>query len=173
MYITGTEIGKYGFFKAILPFLARRKKKRNYELGFIKGSVRGVIYGNPGENYSSIKKKLNLPNGTLTYYLRTLEKEGIIRSERDGFLKRFYPSKQTGETKSEVMELTEIQQNIYELIQDNPGISQNKILKKLETEISQQKLNYHIQKMVKARIIKVERAGKRTKCFVIRDENDN
>jgi DNA-binding MarR family transcriptional regulator len=169
MYITTTEVGKYGFFKALLPFLARRKKKRNYELGFIKGSVKGVIYGNPGENYSSIKKKLNLPNGTLTYYLRTLEKEGIIRSERDGFLKRFYPRK--GVITSETLELTEIEKDIYTKIQNTPGIYQKEICKQLD--ISQQNLNYHIQKMVKARIIRIEREGNDSKCFVIRDETED
>jgi len=160
-----TEIGKYSFFKAIAPFFAKHKKKRNYEHGYIKGSVRGVIYGNPGENYSAIKKVLGLPNGTLTYYLKALEKEGVVRSERDGFLKRFYP---VGEKEStEVLELTEIQKNISNIIKNNPGISQKDILTRLD--ISQQNLSYHIHLMSDARIIKVERKGRRNKYYIIQE----
>ncbi|WP_455392737.1 winged helix-turn-helix transcriptional regulator [[Eubacterium] cellulosolvens] len=163
LFITTTELGKFSFFKAIAPFLAKRRKKRNYEHGFIKGSVRGVIYANPGENYSSIKKILELPNGTLTYYLKALEKEGMIRAERDGFLKRFYPAK--GRTDDEVMEFTEVQKDIHDIIRNQPGIYQKDIQSKLG--ISQQKLNYHINLMVDARVIEVQREGKRSKCFVI------
>jgi len=150
LFITITEVGKISFFNAIAPFFTKHKKKRNYEHGFIKGSVRGVIYANPGENYSSIKKTLELPNGTLTYYLKALEKEGMIRSERDGFLKRFYPTK--GMLSAEVFELTDIQKDIHEIIKKNPGIYQKDIQSKLD--ISQQRLNYHIKLMVDARILK-------------------
>jgi len=163
MYITSTEIGKFGFFSTLSPLFAKSRKKRNYEMGFIKGSVRGVIYANPGENYSNIKKILNLPNGTLTYYLKSLEKEGMIRFERDGFLKRFYPT--IGRISKDILELTEIQKGIYNLIQKNPGISQKDISSKLK--ISLQRVNYHIQLLIDARIIKIIREGKITKCFII------
>jgi len=163
MYITSTEIGKFGFFSTLAPLFAKGKKKRNYELGFIKGSVRGVIYANPGENYSNIKKILNLTNGTLTYYLKSLEEEKMIISERDGFLKRFYPT--IGRISKDILELTEIQKGIYKLIQKNPGISQKDISSKLE--ISLQRVNYHIQLLIDARIIKIMRDGKITKCFII------
>lgn len=165
MIITSTEVGKYSFFKAIVPFFTKHKKKRNYEHGYIKGSVRGVIYGNPGENYSSIKKILGLPSGTLTYYLKALEKDGVVRSERDGFLKRFYPAGEKGGT--ELLELTDIQKNICNIIKNNPGISQKDILTKLD--ISQQNLSYHIQLMSNARIIKVERKGRRNKYYIIQE----
>jgi DNA-binding transcriptional ArsR family regulator len=163
MFITGTEVGKYGFLKLLTPLLAKRKKKRNYELGYIKGSVRGVIFANPGENYSSIKKILKLPNGTLTYYLKALEKERVIRSERDGFLKRFYPAE--GSIATETLELSELQKNIYEIIQQTPGSYQKDIQARLD--ISQQRLNYHIQLMVDARILKVEIEGNKSRYYVL------
>jgi DNA-binding MarR family transcriptional regulator len=165
MFVTGTELGKYGFFKLFAPLLSKRKKKRNYELGFIKGSVRGVIYANPGENYSTIKKILDLPNGTLTYYLKALEKEKMIRSERDGFLKRFYPTVMKND--HETVELTEIQKEIYNTIKEKQGLSQKDIRTKLN--ITQQRLNYHIQLMVDARIIRLEKDGKLTRCYIIEE----
>lgn len=162
-FIISTEIGRFGFYSAIAPLYAKRRKKLNYDLGYIKGSVRGVIYANPGENYSTIKRILNIPNGTLTYYLRSLEKEGIIRSERDGFLKRFYPAE--GMITTVLLELTDIQKEIYNVVKNSMGIFQKDIQSKLD--ISQQRLNYHIQLMINARLIKVEKIGKRSKYFVL------
>jgi predicted transcriptional regulator len=166
IFITSTEIGKFGFFGAVAPLYTKiRKKKKDHEYGFIKGSIRGYIVGNPGDNYSTIKRMLELPNGTLTYYLKVLEREGFIRSERDGFLKRFYP---VGlKIKKEVLELTDTQVDIYNIIKEVPGIYQKDILARLK--ISQQNLSYHIQLMVKSRILKIEQDGNKTKCFIIED----
>jgi parallel beta-helix repeat protein len=166
LFITSTEVGKFGFFSAIAPLYTKtRKKKKDHEYGYIKGSVRGYILGNPGESYNNIKRTLNLPNGTLAYYLRVLEREHIIRSERDGFRRRFYPAK--GSSANDVFDLSDIQRKIKNIIQKLPGISQKEILSYLD--ISQQKLNYHIQLMVKARIIRLKREGKSTKCYIIDD----
>lgn len=163
LFIGGTEVGKYTFFSTMSPLYSKQRKKRDMEFGYIKGSVRGYILGNPGENYNSIKRVLNLPNGTLAYHLKDLEKEGIVKSERDGTYKRFYPAE--GIITSELLELSDIQNDIYNTIMDNPGLSQKDIQSRLD--ISQQRLNYQIQQMADARLIRVERDGKRTKCFVI------
>ncbi len=166
MFIGSTEMGKYGFFGAIGPLYTKtRKRKKDHEYGYIKGSVRGYILGNPGESYNTIKNELELPNGTLAYYLKVLERDRLIKSERDGFLKRFYPI--GGMKVKDVLELSQVQENIKMVIQKHPGASQKDILANLD--ISQQKLNYHIQLMVKARMIKLEREGKITKCYVIED----
>ena len=97
-----------------------------------------------------------------------LRREGIICSERDGFHVRFYPAH--GNISSDVLELSPVQKEIKDVIQTNPGISQKDILTHLD--ISQQKLNYHIQLMKKARIIRLEREGKITKCYILEDSNE-
>ena len=81
--------------------------------------------GNPGESYNVIKRVLGMPNGTLASYLKSLESEGEIRSERDGYLKRFYPA--DGRITSDVLEMTDFQKNIMNSIENNPGISQAEI----------------------------------------------
>jgi parallel beta-helix repeat protein len=169
IFVLSTEFGKYKFFAAMgaMYSKARKKKKKDHEYGYIKGSIRGYILGNPGESYNSIKRILDLPNGTLAYYLKVLETERIIRSERDGFLRRFYPI--GGNFSSDILELTELQENIKRIIQNQPGISQKDILAQME-DISQQKMNYHIQLLEKARIIKIDRTGKGTQCFIIEEE---
>ncbi|MFX0142315.1 MAG: winged helix-turn-helix transcriptional regulator, partial [Candidatus Hodarchaeota archaeon] len=103
--------------------------------------------------------------GALAYYLRVLEREELIKSERDGMFKRFYPTK--GKIIREVFELTNTQQDIYSTIKKNFGISQKNISDKLS--LSQSTINYHIQLMVNARIIRIEREGKKTKCFIVEE----
>jgi DNA-binding MarR family transcriptional regulator len=164
-FLAITEVGKFGFFSALGPFYSKQRKKKGDEYINNRSSVQSFINENPGERYNDIKRILHLPNGTLTYYLNALEREGLIKSERDGVFKRFYPSK--GITVKESIELTEIQKAIFNIIKINPGVTQKNIMSALG--ISQQNLNYHIQLMVKARVIKLERVGNKTKCYIIEE----
>ncbi len=165
-FIAATEVGKYGFFAGIVPLYSKsRKKNLDKNFGYKKGLIFGYILGNPGENYNAIKRVLNLNNGALAYYLRILEKEGVIKSERDGMYKRFYPAR--GDITKDVLELTEVQKGIYNTIKDHLGISQKEISSYLG--IPRQTVNYHIQMMVDARVIRMEREGKRTRCYILED----
>ncbi|UCH88502.1 MAG: right-handed parallel beta-helix repeat-containing protein, partial [Thermoplasmata archaeon] len=168
-FISATEVGKYGFFSSIAPLYSKnRRRKRDQEDGYNKGLIMGYIDGNPGESYSSIKSALKLNNGTLAYYLRILIREEIIRAERDGTLKRFYPAK--GRITRDVLELSDIQNKIFDAVKESPGISQKAIQEQLD--ISQQRLNYQIKLMADARLIRLEREGKLTKCYVVKDEEN-
>jgi parallel beta-helix repeat protein len=166
--VFGTEVGKYKFFATVIvPLYSRtlKKRKKNYQDGYIRGSVRGYIIGNPGETYNTIKRVLELPNGTLAYHLKFLEREGEIKTERDGIYKRFYPVE--GRISEEVIELSKIQKKIVDLVKKLPGLTQREISKKLDEPA--QKINYHISMMVDARVIKLKRIGNKTKCYIIED----
>ena len=168
IFVTATEVGKYKFFATfVAPLYSRelKKRKKTYKNGFIRGKVLGYILGNPGENYSSIKQKLTLTNGALAYHLKVLEREQDIRSERDGMLKRFYPYE--GKVTAEILELSKLQKRILNVIKGNPGISQTTISKKLNESV--QRVNYHVQLMVEARLIRLERDGNKTKCYILEE----
>lgn len=162
-FIGGTETGKYKFFGLLAPLYVKPRKRRSQDTIFTQGKINGYIIANPGDHYNSIKKRLDLPNGTLAYHLKVLERDGKIRSEKDGFLKRFYPTR--GKVTEEVFEFTDVQRNIYNVIRANPGISQKEIITQLN--IAQQNLNYHIQLMVNARVIQVVHEGKITRCYIL------
>ena len=70
-----------------------------------------------------------------------------------------------GKISKEVFDFTNIQQDICNVFKKNPGISQKELSIKLD--ISLQRLNYHTQLMTDARIIKVEKEGKSTRCYII------
>jgi parallel beta-helix repeat protein len=164
IFIAGTEVGKYGFFGGIIPLYTKaRKKKLDKNYGYKKGLVMGCILSNPGESYNAIKRTLDLNNGSLAYYLKVLKREGAIKSERDGMYKRFYPTKVNITT--DKFELSNLQKDIYKTIKENLGITQKEISSRLG--IAHQTINYHIQLMRDARIIRLDRDGKKTKCFII------
>ena len=79
--------------------------------------------------------------------------------------KRFYPAK--GNITKDVFELTDVQKNIYHTIKEHLGITQKEISSRLG--IAQQTVNYHIQLMTDARIIRIDRDGRKTKCFVLEE----
>ncbi len=162
-FIAGTEVGKYGFFSANAPLYTKKRRKKDEKYGYNRGLVQGYIDGNPGESYNAIKRALELRNGTLAYYLKVLQREGKIKGERDGMYKRFYPT--TGRSTKDVIELSTIQKKIVQFIKRTPGCSQTEISNNLE--LIQSKVNYHVNLMVDARIIKVERDGNKTRCYII------
>jgi predicted transcriptional regulator len=123
--------------------------------------IRGYIIANPGDHYNSIKRNLGLKNGSLTYHLKVLEREDIVKSERDGVFKRFYPKDER--IPADIMHVTKIQESILNEIIDNPGVTE----KGLATNIgvSHQVVNYHVKKLVRANLVKTERLGKTTKYY--------
>ncbi len=165
-FVTATEVGKYGFLGYVIPLYSRLhgKKVLDHET---RGLIRGYIIANPGEHYTTIKRELNLKNGTLSHHLKVLEREELIRSKRDGIFKRFYPIEER--VPSDLMRVSRIQESILNNIIEHPGITQRGLATKLE--VSHQVVNYHVKKLVSSRLVKAERLGKMTKYYAV-DESD-
>jgi parallel beta-helix repeat protein len=159
-FIGGTEIGKYALFAASMSLYTRLKREDVLDQE-TRGMIRGYIIANPGEHYNAIKRALGLKNGTLAYHLKTLEKEKLIKSVRDGRYKRFYPPNM--KVSEEVIILNKAQELIMGQIIDNPGISQKELANKVG--LSTSTINYHISVMANAGFIRVERKGKHTMCY--------
>ena len=56
-----------------------------------RGQILGYIQSEPGTHYNELKKNLELNNGTLSYHLRVLEREGHIKSLNRGIYKFLFP----------------------------------------------------------------------------------
>ncbi|MCK5562008.1 MAG: MarR family transcriptional regulator, partial [Thermoplasmata archaeon] len=97
---------------------------------------------------------------------KVLEREELIKSERDGIFKRFYPIEER--VPANLMHVSRIQEKILNEIIDRPGITQMGLAKRLE--VSHQVVNYHIKKLVSSRLVKAERLGKKTKYYPIEDQ---
>lgn len=157
--VVGTEIGKYKFFAYFSSLYTKLKRKKILSHG-TRNMIQGYITANPGDHYNAIRRVLKLNNGALAYHLRVLEREGFIRSMRDGVRKRFYP---IGVSAPQDRRLSSIQQRIIDTIKVYPGISQIEIAAQIG--VSKQVVNYHINILVGANIVRLERVGNKTCCY--------
>jgi predicted transcriptional regulator len=154
-FIGSTEIGKYKLASFAIPFYTKLNKSEILD-HYTRGKIHGYILANPGEHYNSIKKALELSNGSFAYHLRVLEREGIIKSKREGMYKRFYPygaqiPHENGRR------LTDTQKIIVERIRVIPGITQKEVA--ILLGINRSTVNYHINKLSESGIVYTERKG--------------
>jgi DNA-binding MarR family transcriptional regulator len=167
-----TETGKYSLLKRLLflviPLYHRIEKEKVLD-HYLRRQIYLYILSNPGSNYSEIMKDINLKNGVLVYHLKTLEREELIKSNRDGMYRRFYPMEMKLKLK-EFEDLSWFQIGIYNLIRKNPGITPNEITQELGK--SKQVINYHLKIMKNSGLIRTENRGKYTTLFMVNLESD-
>ncbi|NIP36194.1 MAG: winged helix-turn-helix transcriptional regulator [Thermoplasmata archaeon] len=174
LFIGGTETGKVKFFALMFPLFSRMKGEEVLDQ-FTRGQVYGLIRGNPGIHYSEIKRVLLIGNGTLAHHLSVLEREGFIKSRRKGINKLFYPARlgakhrelegrfPTGEEVGEGIRLSELQEDIIDLVSGNPGITQSEIVTRLD--VPKQTVSYNVGNLSSYGLLTVLREGNTTRLF--------
>jgi len=143
--IGGTEIGMFGLFVLFAPLFTRLNKDQALD-NRIRYQILGYLTENPGQHYSAVKKALNLNNGGAVYHILVLEREGFIRSQRDGILKRFYPAEVKAPEKHKRTP-EELVGEILAGIEKKPGITQKELVERLV--ISDEVIGYHLRKLVR------------------------
>jgi len=161
-----TETGKYKILAMLLlafPMFTKIKKEDVLD-HFVRGQIYGYIKAYPGVHYNQIMRELDIKNGTLSYHLYILEKTGTIKSRKEGYRYRaFYPT-EVKFPEEERYRLTELQINIIKFIQENKGINQKNIAKKLNE--NHQTISYNIKVLQQAGIINTNKKGRKTCCSV-------
>jgi len=156
-----TEVGKFALLSLIiLPLYTKIGKKKILD-HFIRGQIYGYIKVHPGDNYTTIKKNLDLNNGTLTYHLKVLERGGLIKSWTDGSRKYFYP--QGVKIPGDGVKNSSIYDTILNSIKESPGISIKDIA--AVNGISRQLANYHVKKLAAEGEIELERKSFSKMCY--------
>ncbi|NYT16357.1 MAG: winged helix-turn-helix transcriptional regulator [Methanomassiliicoccales archaeon] len=123
----------------------------------IRYSLHGLIIDQPGVHYSAIIKELGLSNGVAGYHLEVLEREGFIRSVRDGMLKCFYSTHvRIPLNRNSTPE--ELRKEIFNLILEKPDISQKGIIEELG--ITRKMAGYHINNLIQEGSVEASRDGK-------------
>jgi len=121
-----------------------------------RGMVVGYLAANPAANFAAIRADLNMAMGTLTYHLWVLEKEGEIKSWRDGRFRRYAPH---GHRVAEMQPtLTDIELLLLQRIRGTSGRTQKELAK--DVGVSQPAVSYHMARMAQMGIITVERRGR-------------
>ncbi len=176
--VAGTEFGTYKVVSMFIPLYSRVSGRK-----ILDHTLRQRIYNeikmHPGIHYRFIMTKLKLKNGTLVHHLMRLEQEELIKSERDGVYKRFYPIG-LRIPKSEVSQyfpdgtktfnigthqVSELQMNVIDIIRERPGLTQKEISNRINE--SRRVVNYHIKLLIQHNIIYLEKVGRETKCYIL------
>jgi predicted transcriptional regulator len=135
-------------------------KRINTMEDLMQNSNRAKIYSTilkyPGMSFTDIRVMLGIKNGTLSHHLLKLEKEGLVKSKKIGIFRRFYPS--GGEIPKD------LEEQIMDVILDNPGISQSSVAKRLD--ITRQVANYHINSLKRRGRLIVRKSGRSSEIFL-------
>jgi len=122
-----------------------------------RGMLVGYLAANPAANFAAIRADLNMAMGTLTYHLWVLEKEGEIKSWRDGRLRRYAPR---GHRVAEMQpRLTDIELLLLKRIRETGSLTQKELAK--DVGVSQPAVSYHISRMAALGVLLVEKHGRR------------
>lgn len=133
---------------AFLPLYSRIKGKKLLDHS-LRENIYKLILKNPGINFTSLMKMLNVKNGVLAYHLKILEREEMIKSRRDGLYRRFYP---------------EGVRDLPREIRENPGITLSKIAKM--TNRSNQLINHHTKILAEQGRLILRKKGRNIECYV-------
>jgi uncharacterized protein YegL/DNA-binding MarR family transcriptional regulator len=111
------------------------------------------ITENPGQHFRALQRAVDLEVGVLSHHLNVLEKEQLIVSEQDGNNRCFWAAGVKHDT--DKVRLSRIQENILKEIQDDPGITQSQIAKKMG--VSRKVVFYHVKFLRNAGVVREEK----------------
>jgi predicted transcriptional regulator len=139
---------------------SRLRKERVLD-HFTRGKIYGFIISNPGVHFSFVKRELKVNNGNLAYHLRVLEREGYLKSRREGANRCFYPTevpypKMIG---GELVngKLDQKAEMILDEIEEKPNLTQSELMS--YTGIGRSTLSRKLSSMEKMDLINVKRDG--------------
>jgi len=158
-----SENFRYLTFKFFIPMYSRLQKDTLADEP-TRQRLLTTIYTEPGSNFTLLKEKLGLHNGTLAHHLNILETNQMIASHRSGRQRLFFPFGSSNNSDIRHSLITNpTQKNIIQIVKENPGITQSMISQKLG--MSRQKINYHVNSLSNNSILKVERQGRITRLY--------
>ena len=131
--------------------LKQENRKRIYER----------ITEKPGIHFRGIQKDLGLEVGTLSHHMNILEREQLIVSEQDRNNRRFWVAGVNRDL--EQVRLSRIQENILKEIQDEPGITQVQISKRLG--VSRKVVFYHVKFLTSSEMVSEEKVKRRAHYY--------
>jgi hypothetical protein len=158
-----SENFKYLTFKFFIPLYSRLQKDTLADEP-TRQKLLKHIYSKPGANFTELKERIGLHNGTLAHHIYILENHQMITSQRSGRQRLFFPFGSTNKTRIRTLLITnKTQKEIIEIVKDNPGITQSMISQRLD--VSRQKINYHVNSLVSNSILNLEKQGRITRLY--------
>jgi DNA-binding transcriptional ArsR family regulator len=145
------------------------KKYQEKRLSLLIHPLRREIYElvceTPGTYFYEIVSELATPQGTLSWHLRMLEKDGLIKSTKFGGKRLYFPKMLRSEQaeKAYLVLKNETAVQIFDEIINNPGSYQSEIAEKIG--VHHDTVRHHIERLAKAQLIQIIRDGRTVRYF--------
>ena len=125
-----------------------------------------VLCENPGTYLLELVEMLESPLGTLTWHLRILEREGLVKTIKFAGKRLYYP-KMLRSQEAEMAYLTmrsETARRVFAYIVNNPGCYQEQMAETLG--VHHDTVRWHISRMEEVGLVRVEREGRKKRHFL-------
>jgi DNA-binding transcriptional ArsR family regulator len=122
-----------------------------------------ILCENPGTYLLELVNLLESPLGTLTWHLRILEREGLVKSIKFAG-KRLYFPKMLRSQEAEMAYLTlrsETARKVFAFVVNNPGCYQEQMAENLG--VHHDTVRWHVSRMEDVGLLKVKRVGRKKK----------
>jgi len=149
--------------------LSSNRKYREKRLSLLMHPLRREIYQlvceTPGSYFYEIVSALAAPQGTLSWHLRMLEKDGLIKSDKFGGKRLFFPKMLRSDSAERAFAILKnaTAAKVFDHIVNNSGCYQSEIAEKLE--IHHDTVRHHINRLAEAELIEIIRDGRTVKYF--------
>ncbi|NWF96591.1 MAG: helix-turn-helix domain-containing protein [Candidatus Thorarchaeota archaeon] len=143
-----------------------RQKRLTLLLHPFRRDLYTILCENPGTYLLELVDMLESPIGTLTWHLRILEREGLVKSIKFAGKRLYYPKMlRTREAEMAYSTLrTETAQRVFAFIVNNPGCYQEQLAEALS--VHHDTIRWHVARMEQTGLIRVVREGRTKKHYL-------
>ncbi|MFX1602889.1 MAG: winged helix-turn-helix transcriptional regulator [Promethearchaeota archaeon] len=143
-----------------------RQKRMALLLHPFRRDLYQVLCENPGTYLLELVDMLESPLGTLTWHLRILEREGLVKSIKFAGKRLYYP-KMLRSREAEMAYLTmrsRTAQGIFAYIVNNPSCYQEQMAETLG--VHHDTVRWHVSRMQKVGLVKVVKEGRKKRHYL-------
>jgi DNA-binding transcriptional ArsR family regulator len=158
-----TEAGKWTALSFLIPLYTKLRKDKILDQR-TRGLIEGYITANPGCNYTIIRDNLDLADGTLTYHLQVLEREGFVYSIREGLFRCFYPQGVPPPRRGK-LHLSDTQADIVRIVKRIPGITVGEVATAMNRRPNV--ISYHLKLLKEGGLVRMEEDGRHVRVYPI------
>jgi predicted transcriptional regulator len=158
-----TEAGKWTALSFLIPLYTKLRKDKILNQR-TRGLIEGYITANPGCNYTIIRDNLDLADGTLTYHLQVLEREGFVYSIREGLFRCFYPQGVPPPRRGK-LHLSDTQADIVRIVKRIPGITVGEVATAMNRRPNV--ISYHLKLLKEGGLVRMEEDGRHVRVYPI------
>ena len=124
------------------------------------------IKKNPGIRFREVMKKINLSNGVLSYYVRKLENNGIIKTKRTTRVSRFFINDMTEEESKLVSRLRQsTPKAILITLLENDRLKFQEIVSNVGK--ANATVSFYLSKLVSDEIVNYKKVDLKKKYFIV------